>query len=157
MIGVGGEDSVVVALGALGDHQVRTVRTNDAGDLAAQGHRGLHTSVGPVQEREIGDAHFFGRGSLFVLADRDALFTTFCRIVAAGVPGGDEAVRHVDAPIGQKGDGSGRTKVHVIGMSHYHKGAFDGLIPFVHGQSLFAHNTESCTVGSRDAKIYKYG
>jgi hypothetical protein len=58
VVGVARAHALPVALGALGDDEVRAVRADDARDLTTQQQRGLHLAVGPVQECDIRHSDF---------------------------------------------------------------------------------------------------
>src|ERR1035437_2254744 len=149
VVGMTREDPFVVALGTLGNDEIGPMRANDPTDLAAQRHGRLDSPVGPVQEREAGDADFLGRVGLFRLSNGNAIFAGFAGVVAARVARGHETVGDVDATIGQIGDSSRRAKVHVVGVRDDHECSFNRLVVRVDGKTLFAHRTESFIVATR--------
>src|SRR5665213_1375098 len=125
VVGVTREDAFVVALGTLGDDEVRSMRSDDARDLAAKGHRRLDATVGPVQEREVRDTDLVRRFGLFGFTDGDAVLARIRGVVAPGVTRRDETVRHVNAPVRQVRDCTGGAEIHVVGVRHHDERALD--------------------------------
>ena len=77
------------------------------------------------RKRDVGDADDLGRGPLLRLPDAGDLRAGDRGVEAACVAVGDNAVRHLDAGLGPRRDGSGGPEVDVVGVGGDHQDAFD--------------------------------
>ena len=102
---------------------------------SAQAEVGLQPAVGLGEEHEVVDADLLGRPGLLLAAQRRHLGPAHGVLEATGVAVGDDAVRDVDAPVGQAGDRARGTEVDIVGMGRDDQHPLDlGLVE--HGARL---------------------
>ncbi len=158
MVGMAGIHEVPIALGRLGDDALGPHLADDAADVPAQLHRGLHHAVGVAEEPYVVDADHCGRGALFVLSQCSHLRTRHRAIRSAGVAVGHDAVGHRDAGRGERGNGTGGSEVDVVGMCGHDEDPRHAVVgrPQRDGRSL-AQRTLSSARGTHPARSARRG
>ena len=133
VVGMAGEDALVVALGRLRHHPLRFALADHPADVAAQVDGRLHPAVRVPEEGDVGDPDDRGRRGLLAAAQLGDLGAAGAAVRAAGVAVGDDAVRDL-AALGRPARGAARAaEVAVVGMGDDDQDAFDG-IGFGHGR-----------------------